>query len=137
MYTQWHRAAAPEWRRTDASDAIAWSVAAAVRWSGPDAESLMRSRYTAFVLERGQYLLDTWFIQNRPAVMDFDRGVKWLGLEVRRHRQIDQNHAQVEFVARNRASGRASRLHEVSRFAREGVRWVYVDGDLHGVREGV
>ena len=103
----------------------------------PDAESLMRSRYTAFVLERGQYLLDTWCAANRPVVVDFDRGAKWLGLEVRRHRQIDQDHAEVEFVARSRMNGRASRLHEVSRFAREGERWVYVDGDLHGVREGV
>ncbi|MEI6117570.1 MAG: YchJ family metal-binding protein [Burkholderiales bacterium] len=103
----------------------------------PDAESLMRSRYTAFVLERGQYLLDTWCAAHRPVVVDFDRGAKWLGLAVRRHRQIDPNHAEVEFVARNRMNGRASRLHEISRFSREGDRWVYVDGDIRGGREGV
>ena len=103
----------------------------------PDAESLMRSRYTAFVLERGQYLLDTWCDAKRPVVVDFDRASKWLGLEVRRHRQIDNDHAQVEFVARNRINGRASRLHEISRFARERDRWVYVGGDIQGGREGV
>ena len=38
----------------------------------------------------------------------------------------------VEFVARYRVAGRAVRLHETSRFVREGGRWFYVDGDLHG-----
>ena len=97
----------------------------------------MRSRYTAFVLERAQYLLDTWYAPNRPSALDFDRGAKWLGLEVRRHRPIDGDHAEVEFVARARVNGRASRLHEISRFAREGNRWVSVQGDILGGREGV
>ena len=56
------------------------------------AEALMRSRYTAFVLGRGQYLLDTWHISQRPASLDFDSQVKWLGLEVRRHRLLDPDH---------------------------------------------
>ena len=103
----------------------------------PDAESLMRSRYTAFVLERGRYLLDTWFAPNRPVAVDFDRGAKWLGLDVRQHRQIDEDHAEVEFVARNRVRGRASRLHELSRFKRVGDRWVYVDGKIPGDQKGV
>jgi SEC-C motif domain protein len=35
-------------------------------------------------------------------------------------------------VARNKLGGRAERLHELSRFVREGGRWYYVDGDdLH------
>ena len=33
----------------------------------PDAESLMRSRYTAFVRERADYLLATWHATTRPA----------------------------------------------------------------------
>ena len=44
----------------------------------------------------------------------------------------DADHAVVEFVARYRVAGRAVRLHETSRFVREGGRWFYVDGDLHG-----
>jgi SEC-C motif-containing protein len=35
----------------------------------------------------------------------------------------------VEFVARYRMQGQAVRLHERSRFVREGGRWFYVDGD--------
>jgi SEC-C motif-containing protein len=49
---------------------------------------------------------------------------------VRSHRVLDPDHAEVEFVARCREAGRATRLHERSRFVRESVRWLYADGDL-------
>lgn len=97
----------------------------------PDAPSLMRSRYTAFVHERADYLQATWHASTRPATLDFEPGTRWLGLEVRSHRVVDAEHAEVEFVARQRsAGGKAHRLHERSRFVREGGRWYYVDGDL-------
>lgn len=96
----------------------------------PDAESLMRTRYSAFVLQRADYLLATWHSSTRPATLDFAPGAKWLGLEVRSHKQLDPDHAEVEFIARYRESGRAVRLHERSRFLRESGRWFYVDGDL-------
>lgn len=96
----------------------------------PDAETLMRSRYAAFVLERADYLRATWHASKRPSTISFDPGVKWLGLEVRDFKIVDDTHAEVEFVARQRdRSGRAVRLHERSRFVREGGRWYYVDGD--------
>lgn len=100
----------------------------------PDAECLMRSRYTAFVCERADYLLATWRPSHRPASLDFDAAAKWLGLEVRGHWVKDADHAEVEFVARHRLGGRAVRLHERSRFVREGGRWYYVDGDMLPVR---
>ena len=100
----------------------------------PDAESLLRSRYTAFVRERADHLLATWHPAHRPATLDFEPGVKWLGLEVRRHRVTGPDTAEVEFVARQRIAGRAVRLHENSRFVRDLVqgvpRWLYLDGDL-------
>ncbi len=101
------------------------------RTPAPDAESLMRSRYSAFVLERGEYLLATWHASKRPACIEFEPGVKWLGLDVRARSVLDADHAEVEFVARQRGpSGTATRLHERSRFVREDGRWYYVDGDL-------
>ncbi|HEX5806758.1 MAG TPA: YchJ family metal-binding protein [Macromonas sp.] len=96
----------------------------------PDAEALMRSRYSAFVRERVDHLLATWHPSTRPAELTLEPGVKWLGLEVRQHRRIDVDHAEVEFVARSRVTGRGQRLHERSRFVREEGRWYYVDGDL-------
>ena len=96
----------------------------------PDAESLMRSRYSAFVLGRVGYLSASWHASTRPAELDLEPGVKWLGLDVRSHRVIDADHAEVQFVARSRLGGRGTRLHENSRFVREGGRWFYVNGDL-------
>ena len=99
--------------------------------AAPDAEVLMRSRYTAFVLERADYLLATWHASRRPAAIDFDASVKWLGLEVKRHTVLDNTHAEVQFIARQKSLNRpALRLHECSRFVREAGRWFYVDGDL-------
>ncbi len=89
----------------------------------------MRSRYTAFVLERKDYLLATWHPSTRPAVLDFEPGARWLGLEVRSAHTMDASHATVEFVARQKPPrGRAWRLHEVSNFALQDGRWLYVDG---------
>ena len=85
----------------------------------PDAEHLMRSRYSAFVLTRADYLLATWHSSTRPASLDFDTGAKWLGLEVREHKVTGDDTAEVEFVARYRIAGAAVRLHERSRFVRE------------------
>jgi SEC-C motif-containing protein len=96
----------------------------------PDAEALMRSRYAAFVLEDADYLLATWHPSTRPPEVGFEPGLKWLGLEVREHAVLDDSHAEVEFVARSRLAGRAQRLHERSRFAREDGRWYYLDGAM-------
>jgi len=90
----------------------------------------MRSRYCAFVRGDASYLLATWHPSTRPATLTLDEGVKWLGLEVKAHRQPDDTHAEVEFVARSRVAGRGQRLHERSRFVREDGRWWYLDGDL-------
>lgn len=95
----------------------------------PDAQHLMRSRYSAFVRERADYLQATWHPRTRPAALDFDPATRWLGLDVRSHRSTGESTAEVEFVARYRVGGRAVRLHETSRFVREDGRWFYVDGD--------
>lgn len=95
----------------------------------PDAEHLMRSRYSAFVLENAPYLLATWHPSQRPATLDFEPGAKWLGLQVKAFEPLSATSAQVEFVARFRVAGRAVRLHERSRFVQEAGRWYYVDGD--------
>jgi SEC-C motif domain protein len=93
-------------------------------------ELLMRSRYTAYVLEDAPYLLATWHPATRPASLDFDREMrpKWLGLTVKRQVDVDPSHAKVEFVARYKLNGRAFRMHETSRFERLDGRWYYLDG---------
>ena len=96
----------------------------------PDAASLMRSRYSAFVLGQSAYLQATWHASTRPDDVTPEPGTQWLGLDVKSHKTPDPAHAEVEFIARYRLAGRAVRLHEVSRFVREDGRWYYVDGDL-------
>lgn len=102
--------------------------------AAPDAESLMRSRYSAFVLERPDYLLATWHASTRPQRLELESGIRWLGLEVRQCRTLDATHATVEFVARFRSAGRAVRQHEHSRFESTGGLWFYVDGDQNGTK---
>lgn len=94
----------------------------------------MRSRYTAFTLRDTAYLLASWHPSTRPEHLALDEQPppKWIGLDVRAHRPLAENHAEVEFLARYRVGGRAQRLHETSRFVRESGCWYYVDGDIHG-----
>jgi SEC-C motif-containing protein len=102
-----------------------------LRLQAPTAEALMRSRYSAYVLEDADYLRDTWHPSQRlEEPLRFGEGVRWLGLDVRMHTVQGAEHATVEFVARSKLGGRAQRLHETSRFVREEGRWFYVDGDL-------
>ena len=96
----------------------------------PDAHALMRSRYSAFVLGDEKYLMQSWHPRTRPREVKPEPGTKWLGLEVRSHKQLDAINAEVEFVARYRVAGRAVRLHERSRFLKEESRWYYLDGDI-------
>jgi SEC-C motif-containing protein len=99
----------------------------------PDAESLMRSRYSAYVLGLEDYLRATWHPDTCPATLDLavPPRPQWLGLAVKAHVPLDATHATVEFVARYKLNGRAFRLHETSRFERVDGRWLYVDGAIH------
>lgn len=108
----------------------------------PTAEALMRSRYSAFAAGDAEYLRATWHASTRPAALDLDDAVEWRRLDVVRTQAggpFDTT-GVVEFVAHHRSRGDRggpsdrSRLHEVSRFVREGARWYYVDGTLPAER---
>ena len=96
----------------------------------PDALHLMRSRYTAFVLENETYLKHTWQEAFRPSTLEFEVGAKWLGLDIKDFvttgLQAGQATAEVEFVARVRVGGKAKRLYERSCFVCEEGQWRYV-----------
>ena len=97
----------------------------------PDAQSLMRSRYSAFVLCNEPYLLATWHPDRRPRSIPFNPNQKWLGLRIVEARLTGEGTAEVEFIARSRGSNAAAvRHHEHSRFVREAGSWFYVDGDV-------
>lgn len=62
----------------------------------PSAEALMRSRYTAYTLQREDYLLASWHPSTRPSTLGLaeDEATKWLGLEVKRHKQSDTDQGE-------------------------------------------
>lgn len=95
----------------------------------PDAVSLMRSRYSAFVKVLPDYLLKTWHPTTRPTELDLSDPVKWLGLEIKESAESGDT-ATVTFVARGKIEVRAFRQVEKSRFVRENGLWFYVDGEV-------
>ena len=102
--------------------------------NAPTAETLMRSRYSAYTSNEEAYLLATWHKTTRPTALHFDKTEPtiWLGLTVS---VVEAGTAQdcegsVEFVARYKVNGKAEHLHETSRFVKENERWFYVDGIL-------
>jgi len=87
------------------------------------AEALMRSRYTAFVIQDADYLIQTWHESTRPK--DFQLGAsRWLGLRI-----VSATDDQVSFQAVFYTGSKGMILKESSRFRHEDEHWRYVDGD--------
>jgi SEC-C motif domain protein len=97
-----------------------------------NAEELMRSRYSAFVLKNESYLLSTWHPSTRPQEPLFNEDpTQWMGLTVKHFNEAsDQLSATVEFMAIYKINGKAHRLHEISDFVYEDKLWLYVDGQF-------
>lgn len=94
-----------------------------------NAQQLMRSRYTAYVLNNHDYLLYSWHPDFRPADLKLDESIKWIGLEIIQH-SSEQNNAIVEFEARLLVDGKVDALRERSQFIFENGQWFYTTGEL-------
>ncbi|WP_294906450.1 YchJ family protein [Tatumella sp. UBA2305] len=100
----------------------------------PDAESLMRSRYTAY--QRGDvlWLVETWHKSQRSPELEalistHLSGTDWLGLNVISHDYNNNSQeAFVTFFARYCEKNQTSAIYERSRFIREEQHWYYIDG---------
>jgi SEC-C motif domain protein len=102
--------------------------------AAPTAEKLMRSRYTAFVTGRGDYLAKTLSAEQAK---DFDAedfnasagNTKWQGLEVRNTSDGGEGDetGTVEFVARYKVGTDQINHHELAMFTREEGLWVFAD----------
>jgi SEC-C motif-containing protein len=97
--------------------------------TAPTAERLMRSRYSAFVVGDDQYLLASWHPRTRPAALELDPDVRWYRLDILATRQggLLDSEGIVEFRAFYRSADGRGEQHEVSRFARDGRAWTYLD----------
>ncbi|WP_278236054.1 YchJ family protein [Isoptericola sp. AK164] len=101
--------------------------------TAPTAEALMRSRYSAFAVGDADYLSATWHPGTRPSSLDLDPGRRWRRLDILGTSAGGpfDDAGEVEFVATfTDDDGGRGRLHELSRFVREGGTWLYVDGDV-------
>lgn len=101
------------------------------------AEQLMRSRYTAFVLQKAQYLVDT----HHPDFRSLDelkslkksfKGMAWQGLEIIETvlGQADDVTGIVEFKATFSHLAKQEMIHERSSFIKEQGQWFYTSGTV-------
>lgn len=89
-------------------------------------EQLMRSRFSAYVLQQTDYLYQTWHPETRPALSELaDVSVQWQQLKV-----IAAGEDTVEFLAIGNTEGQPIILHELSRFSHADGQWFYVDGQI-------
>jgi SEC-C motif-containing protein len=93
-----------------------------------NATLLMRSRYSAFALAERDYLLETWHEDFRPARLELDAGINWLGLEII-SAEHEKTNAQVEFEASLLVAGEVSAMRERSEFVLRQGRWLYTRGE--------
>ncbi|PTQ88914.1 YchJ family protein [Agitococcus lubricus] len=100
------------------------------------AEQLMRSRYTAFVLEKASYLFETHHPEYRQAdelkaLKKSFKDTQWLGLEIVQIQagQTEDNVGMVEFKAHYRHARQTYVLHERSTFVKVAGRWCYTQGE--------
>ena len=102
--------------------------------AAPTALVLMRSRYTAHVLGKAQYLHDTLSTKQRVGfdVAEYEAHhgeITWTGLEIRGTSGggEEDEAGTVEFIARCKDKDGPGMQHELSSFIREEGRWVYED----------
>lgn len=96
------------------------------------ATALMRSRFTAFAVGDGPYLIETWHPSTRPDDLELDDRLRWTRLDI--VEAVDGGPFDatgiVEFRAHYRGADTRGVLHERSQFVRDGGRWLYVSGDV-------
>ena len=94
------------------------------------AEALMRSRYSAYVIQNADYLIETTHISTRKLfskdeILNWSQQNKWLQLEV-----LATTENTVTFNAHFLDNQRIKQIHfEHSYFKNEDGIWYYVDGD--------
>ncbi len=93
-----------------------------------NAQQLMRSRYSAYALNKLDYLIQSWHPDFRPDELQQDESIKWLGLDIINYLS-GNDEAMVEFEALMLVNGKIQGMHEKSRFVLENSRWLYTSGD--------
>ncbi len=104
----------------------------------PTAETLMRSRYSAYAIADVEYILRTTYPSmrrnyDRQAIEHWARSSQWEKLEIISINKggIKDKRGMVEFKAHYLDSNRESKVHhEYSNFVKELGKWFFVDGSV-------
>ncbi|NOQ64843.1 MAG: YchJ family protein [Methyloprofundus sp.] len=100
------------------------------------AESLMRSRFTAYAMHNADYLLSSWDTETRPATVDFSNDTgEWTCLEIIATKKggAKDKKGIVEFKAYFTLDGEQRVMNEISRFVKKQNRWYYLDGKVKSI----
>ncbi|MFD2542823.1 YchJ family protein [Lacinutrix gracilariae] len=96
-------------------------------------EQLMRSRYSAFVLANGDYLMQTHHASTRPLsekkeIVKWAKSVEWIKLEVQETTKglEKDKEGTVTFNAYFYENGKVDVIHEKSAFIKENNKWYYL-----------
>jgi SEC-C motif domain protein len=94
----------------------------------PTAESLMRSRFSAFAVGDAGYLLRTWHPAGRPGTLTLDPALRWTRLAVLETDGggLFDTAGTVRFHAVYVREGQRGVLAETSRFVRQDGLWSYL-----------
>jgi SEC-C motif-containing protein len=94
----------------------------------PTAESLMRSRYSAFAVGDAGYLLRTWHPSGRPRTLSLDPALQWTRLAILETRDggLFDATGTVTFRALFVQHGKRGVVAETSRFVRLDGQWAYL-----------
>jgi SEC-C motif-containing protein len=94
----------------------------------PTAESLMRSRYSAFAVGDTSYLLRTWHPSGRPRTLSLDPALRWTRLVILQTGDggLFDATGTVQFRAMYVREGQRGVLAETSTFVRHEKLWSYL-----------
>lgn len=107
----------------------------------PTSEALMRSRYTAYVTKKIDYIDETQITENgdefdKNEALKWAESSEWLGLEIKNTKMGNPNDDTgiVEFIAhyKDKATGTELRHHETSSFKKMNGEWKFESGQIHG-----
>jgi SEC-C motif-containing protein len=97
------------------------------------AQQLMRSRYSAFVIANGEYLMQTHHSTTRPitekkAIVKWAKSVEWIKLEIIETTKGLENDQEgtVTFNAYFYENRKVDVIHEKSAFIKENNNWKYL-----------
>ena len=103
----------------------------------PTAEALMRSRYSAYVEQAIDYIVETCTNDEKNKIdikqtKNWSEKSKWLGLKILSAEKGGPNDSEgtVEFQALYEMDGLRDNHHEKAKFKKQDGRWLYDEGEI-------